>query len=118
MSYLPNSSSSGEIPRDYLDYKGFFRSLYDFKFNSLITTKIIKVLYALVTVLYSIGALAFFVILLSKGGVDIIVGIIVIPLLYIIYLAFARVSFEILIVLFRIAEDVRRIANRPPSRTE
>jgi hypothetical protein len=115
MSYLPNSSSSGEIPRDYLDYKGFFRSLYDFKFNSLITTKIIKVLYALVTVLYSIGALAFFVILLSKG---IIVGIIVIPLLYIIYLAFARVSFEILIVLFRIAEDVRRIANRPPSRTE
>ena len=39
------------LPRQGADAKGFFAALFDFSFTSLVTTRIIKVLYALILVL-------------------------------------------------------------------
>jgi hypothetical protein len=93
--------------------KGLLKSLFDFQFTSLITTKIIRFVYALIVVLYSLGALAFFVASLARGGaVGVFTAFIVVPLGYLIYLILTRIWMEILIVVFRMGDDIRAIRQR------
>ena len=95
------------------DQKGFFRSLYDFSFASFITGRVLKVLYGLVVALYSLFAVLTFFLLLVKGSaIGIVLAIVFVPLLYLVSLIGARVSFELLMVVFRIGDDVRQIAER------
>lgn len=88
---------------------GFLRSLYDFSFSSFVTTKIIKTLYVIITIVYTLIALLFFIASLFRGGVGIIFALVVVPLAYILYLALARVGLEVIAVVFRIAEYARDI---------
>ena len=98
---------------DALEGKSFIRSLFDFSFSSLITLRVIRVLYVVITIVYSLGALVSFVVLLSQHTTaDIVVAIIGVPLAYIIYLTFARIWLEILIVVFNIGKDLRAIRER------
>jgi len=90
--------------------RGLLKSLFDFKFTSLITIKIIRFVYALIVVLYSLGALAFFVVSLARGGAaGVFIAFIVVPLAYLVYLILIRIWMEILIVVFRIGDDVHAI---------
>jgi len=90
--------------------KGFFRSLYDFGFTSLITTKIIRFLYLLVVIAYSLVAVLFFISAIVTGkAVGFVLAIIFVPIVYLIYLIWTRVLMEILIVIFRIGEDLHQI---------
>ena len=89
--------------------KGFLRSLYDFKFSTFVTSKVIRVLYVIITILYSLGAVAWFIELISKGGYYVLIAIIGVPLAYLLYLTLARISLEFIMVVFRIGEDVRTI---------
>lgn len=96
-----------------LSPRGFFRSLYDFKFASFITSRVIRIVYALVVVLYTIFAILSFIVLLVRGGaIGVVMAIIVVPLVYIIELVFARLLAEFLMVVFRISEDVHAMRNR------
>ncbi len=98
--------SSGEA-------KGLLKSLFDFQFTSLITVKIIRFVYALIVILYSIGAIFFFVASLSTGGAaGILTAFILVPLGYLVYLILTRIWMEILIVVFRMGDDVRAIRER------
>ncbi len=92
--------------------KGFLQSLFDFSFNSFVTTKLVKTLYIIVTVVYSFAALAIFVTMASRGALFAVVGLIIVPILFILYLGFARVTFELIMVVFHIAEDTRQIRNQ------
>lgn len=114
MTYIPPNPSGPMPPPASGDVTpGFIRSLFDFKFESYVTTRILRVLYVLVTVLYSLGALVMFLLLLLRGGtIGVLGAVIVVPLTYIIYLATARVFFEVLMVVFRIGEDVHVIARK------
>lgn len=94
-----------ELPRSFLS------SLFDFSFSDLITPKIIKVLYMICVGLAGLGALLFLAAALRGGIVGGIVGLVVAAPLFILYVILARVYMEILIVIFRIAQDVRTIAN-------
>lgn len=92
------------------DAKGFLRSLYDFKFTSLIATKVIRFVYALLVIVYSILAvLTLIACLASKNGVLIFFGFIILPMLYLLYLIMIRIFMEIVIVFFKMGEDVRAI---------
>jgi hypothetical protein len=85
--------------------QGFLASLFDVDFKSLITTKVIKVLYILSMILIGLGALAFVVAAFANsvaGGL--IVLIIVAPLVSLLYLIYVRVLLEIVIAVFRIME--------------
>ena len=62
------------------------------------------------TIIYSIGALAALIVLVARGGAYVAVGIIGVPIMYVLYLAFARVSLEVLAVIFQMAEHTRDIA--------
>ncbi len=90
--------------------KGLVRSLFDFQFTSLITLKVIRFVYLLIVILYTIGAITFFIGSLASGTVTgFLTAFVVIPLGYLIYLIVTRIWMEILIVVFRMGDDVRAI---------
>ncbi len=95
--------SSGEA-------KGLLRSLFDFSFTNLITIKIIRFVYALIVVLYTIGAIGLFIAGLASGtAIGVFAALILVPLGYLVYLILSRMTMEILIVVFRIGDDVHAI---------
>jgi hypothetical protein len=87
--------------------KGLVRSLYDFKFTSLIAQRVIRFFYGLIVVLISLVSVIAFIALLSRGGAGVGIAIVVVPIYYFISLIYARVGVEFLIVFFQIGEDVR-----------
>ncbi len=91
--------------------KGFFGSLFDYSFSSFITSRIIKILYVLITVLYSLGALIVLIFGLSHGAASAIISILIVPIAWLLYMIVARVALEVLIVIFRIGEDVHVVAH-------
>jgi hypothetical protein len=85
--------------------KGFFGSLFDLSFSSLVTTKVIKVLYVLSMVVIGLAALVFIGSAFAESAaVGLLVLVIVAPLVSFLYLIYARVFLEVIIVLFRILE--------------
>jgi hypothetical protein len=86
--------------------KGFFASLFDLSFSSLITTKIIKVLYVITLVLIGLAYVAFTISAFdADSGVGALVLFIFGPLIALFYIVYARVFLEIVIALFRIMES-------------
>jgi hypothetical protein len=88
-----------------MDPKGFFASLFDMSFSSLITTKVIKVLYVISLIVIGLVAL-FFIIgaFASSPAAGIVTLLVVAPLLALFYVVYTRVVLEFIIVVFRIAE--------------
>jgi drug/metabolite transporter (DMT)-like permease len=88
----------------------FFNALFDFSFKEFVTIKIIKVIYGIGIFFAAIGALA----VLVKGfQANFLLGILALlltPVVFIIYTILVRVYLEVVIVLFRISEDVRTIS--------
>ena len=77
------------------------------------TTRIIKVLYVLITVLVCLAALFYTILAFRAGaGVGILTLVIGDPLFIIIVMAFWRLVLESFVVVFRIAEDVRALRER------
>jgi Domain of unknown function (DUF4282) len=95
--------------------KGFFASLFDFSFSSLITTKIIKLVYIIAVIAIGlfllIGLLTGLIQLVSGSAIGGLVEIILTPIIALIYLILSRIYLELVIILFRIGEDVRRLAD-------
>jgi hypothetical protein len=95
--------------------KGFVGSLFDFSFTSMVTPKIIKVIYILLTIwifLCAIGILAFFI---DFGGWQgaLAALIIVDPIFVLLSLGIYRVVLEAFMVVFRIYEEIsERSANQ------
>ena len=95
--------SSGEA-------KGLLGSLFDFSFTSLITTKIIRFVYLLLVILLTIGAIGIFLSGLASGTTSgVLASLIFVPLGYLVYLIMTRIWMEILIVVFRMGDDIRAI---------
>jgi hypothetical protein len=93
--------------------RGFLSSLFDFSFTSFVTTKIIKVLYVLITVLVTLSWLGYSVVAFRLSAVfGVLVFVIIGPLFGLIVLAFWRLVLESFVVVFRIAEDLRAVRER------
>lgn len=103
--------------------KGFLASLFDFTFTDFITTKIIRILYILWLVAAGIGALVLIVGAFAKSAaLGLLMLIILAPLGFTITVIYGRVWLEIVIVIFRIAENTAQIAEQgrttsPPGAT-
>jgi hypothetical protein len=105
--------SQGPPSEKAFEAKSFLRSLYDFSFSSLITLRVIRALYVLITILYTLGAIITFVSLIVEHTViTIIIAIVGVPIGYFIYLTIARIALEVLMVVFNIGKDVRAIRER------
>jgi len=95
------------------DARGFLSALFDFSFTSFVTTKIIKVLYILITVLVSLSALSYTIFAFRVSPVvGLLMLVIGAPLFIIIVMAFWRLVLESFVVVFRIAEDLRAMRER------
>ena len=91
--------------------RGFLGSLFDFSFTSMVTPKIIKVLY----VLYTIWTLVVAVYILAAAFIQLgtTVGLLALivfdPIYILLSLGFFRVILEAFMVVFRIYEETRKI---------
>ena len=103
-------SNGGAGASTPFDAKGLFRSLYDFKFTSFIATKVIRFVYALLVVVYSILAVIWLLLCVATGNAAVILlGLIFVPLGYLIYLIVLRICTELVMVFFKMGEDVHAI---------
>lgn len=91
---------------------GFFATLTDFSFTEFVTTKIIKILYGLG--ILSAGLIALLAVIsgFATGLAAGILMLILSPVIFVLFVIYARVSLEILIVIFRIAENTTEIAKQ------
>jgi Domain of unknown function (DUF4282) len=102
---------------------GLFEALRDFSFNHFVTTKIIKLLYIIGLSLGTIGAAVGIITGLIGAAMALgerpgsailsLVGwLILVPILWGLFVLYLRVSLEILVVVFRIADNTHQIAQR------
>jgi len=94
----------------------FLSALFDFSFSEFVTTKIIKILYGILIVLAGVAALVAIISGFTNSVGQGILMLILSPLVFLLYVILARVWLELVIVIFRIAENVGEIAERkkPP----
>ena len=88
--------------------KGFFARLFDMSFTEFVTPSIIKVIFLVGIVLAGLMALFVFLAFANQGGGAIVAGIVLAPLVFFVYVLFARVLSEVYLILFRIEENTRR----------
>jgi len=91
--------------------KGFLGSLFDVSFTSLVTTRIIKVLYILVLIGVAVLALVYTVIAFQvSAGLGILTLLVLAPLGSLLSIVYSRVLLEAVIALFRIMENTQAMA--------
>ena len=93
--------------------KGFFGSLFDLSFSEFVTTKIIKFLFVLAIIGSAIGALIVVIIGFASGSVT--AGILLLllsPVVFIVYVLLSRIWLELIIVIFRIAENTTQLVQQ------
>lgn len=109
----PSGAGSPQSSQQFSDAKGFIASLFDFGFTSFVTPKVVKVLYVLIMIVLSLAALVYTIIAFRLNAIfGLFVLIIGDPLFLIISLALYRISLELFVVIFRIADDIRAIRER------
>ncbi len=88
-----------------MESKGFFGSLFDMSFSSLVTPKIIKVIYVLTLIAIALLAILFTISAFStSSGLGAVTLLIIAPILSLFYIVYARVFLEFFIAIFRVAE--------------
>lgn len=96
----------------------FFASLFDMSFTEFVTIRLIKVLYILSIVGAVLLGLSMLVAGFSNGFGSGILSLIVTPIVVGIYILMARIWLELIVVVFRIAENTSQMAkNQQPTAT-
>lgn len=95
---------------DGQETKGLVGLLFDFSFTDFITTKLIKLMYLVGVGLMGFSALGFLVTSFSQGAVMGIVGLLFTPVFFLLGVAFLRVQLELVMVIFRIADNTSAMA--------
>lgn len=96
-----------------LDAKGFFAALFDWRFHTLITPKIVSIVYLVGMIL--IG-LTWLMLLVQGFAIEPIVGVLVLlvgPVVAVVYLAFWRMTLELYFAIVRMSDDIHRGSTAP-----
>jgi Domain of unknown function (DUF4282) len=95
--------------------RGFFSSLFDFSFTSNVTPKLIKIIYGIVMVVSGLSALVVIAVSFRANAVlGIFVLLVIAPLIFLFYVIVYRVMLEVVMSVFRIAENTTRLAAAIP----
>ena len=95
-----------------LEKEGFLSALFDFSFESFITRKLISVLYVLAIAGGAVAALLFGLSGFSHSIPAGIGALVLNALFFILYVMYTRVVLEIIIVIFRIAENTGELVKQ------
>jgi hypothetical protein len=93
---------------------GFLQALFEFSFNHFFTVKIIKLLYGLS--IFSAGLIAILFIIFgfsASTGFGIFALLVGAPLIFLLAAIYSRISLELMIAIFRIAETLVNRAEKP-----
>ena len=88
-----------------MENHGFFKRLFDLSFKEFVTTKIVTFLFILAIVLAGLFALGILISGISRGGGMAFVSLIIAPIVFFLYVLLSRIWLELIIVLFRVAEN-------------
>jgi uncharacterized membrane protein (DUF485 family) len=93
--------------------KGFFGSLFDLSFTSFVTSKLVKVLYVLAIVGAGVWAIVLAVPAFQGGtALGLLMALVVAPLFFVLAVIWSRVVLELIVVIFRISEQLAEIAQQ------
>jgi len=92
--------------------KGSVRMLFDLSFTEFVTTHVIKVLFIIGVIFAAIGTIALIVAGFSAGAGMGILFLLLSPIVFLLYVLGARIWCEMIIVLFRIAENTSRLVDQ------
>jgi Domain of unknown function (DUF4282) len=96
--------------------RSFLSALLDFSFESLVTTKIIKFVYIIMVALAGLyGLVLLYFAFANFAGGSIVTGLLMLiaaPLVFLFLVVLYRIALEVVMVVFRIGEDIREIRNR------
>lgn len=86
--------------------------LFDLSFSEFVTTRVIKLLFLLGVVFAGLGTLVIIVSGFSAGIGRGLISLIISPLVFLLYVLGARIWCEMIIVIFRIAENTSRMVGQ------
>jgi ABC-type uncharacterized transport system permease subunit len=92
--------------------KNFLEALFDLSFSDFVTTRLIKVLYILGIVVAAVSAIMTLLGGIQAGAAAGLVAVLLAPVMFFVAVIALRVWLELVIVIFRIAETLREIANK------
>lgn len=93
-----------------LEGASLMSALTDFTFSRFATVKLVPVLYLLGLLIGGILAASYLLTALRLGVLVGLVGLVLVPLTYLVYALYLRVVLELVIVLFRIESGIARMA--------
>jgi hypothetical protein len=96
--------------------RGFFESLTDTRFDSLITPKLIRFLYVASMIILFIGLIAIVTVSFIDDAGSGVLALVLAPLGALLYLIVIRLYLELIIVTFKIREAADEIAGNTRSR--
>lgn len=100
--------------QEYETSGGFLTALFDLSFSRFVTSKLIPLLYVLSLILIGlglvVGVFSGFVKLLDGDFFTAIMAVAITPLMALIAVVVTRVYLELIVVLFKIAENTREMA--------
>jgi hypothetical protein len=108
MNQQPPPPPASPTPPPASSPKGFFGRLFDLSFSEFVTPSIIKLIFIVGIVLAALMSLFVFAAFASQGGGAVVAGIVFAPLVFFVYVLFARVLSEVYLILFRIEENTRK----------
>jgi multisubunit Na+/H+ antiporter MnhG subunit len=96
------------------DAKGFFSALFDWRFHTLITPKIVSIVYLIGMVLVGLYLLVFLMFSFTAGEPLLAVfALLVGPVAALIALAFWRMTLEFYVAVVRMSDDIHRSSGAP-----
>ena len=89
--------------------RGLMAALFDFSFSEFVLTKLVKLFYGLAVVGSAMFALITLYGSLQQGGVTAILSLLVVPILFLAWVAWLRINLEVLVIVHRMAETLIQI---------
>ena len=102
-----------QVQHDSSNQPGFIASLFDFRFNSFVTPRVVRVVYAIGMIIIGLSALGFLLFAFKVSALFGIISLCILcPLYFLLYLALWRIALELIMIIFRIGDDLRSIRDR------
>ncbi len=95
--------------------RALFALLFDFSFKRFLTPKLVRVLYSLSLLAAVLSALTWMGSGFRQGVMQGLFTLVTGPVAFFIYVLIARVLMEVVLAIFRIAERMENLPQKPPS---
>lgn len=95
-----------------MEEKGFIGTMFDFSFSQFVTTKVIKFLLVIAMILAAIIAISIIVSGFAAAWWKGLIALILSPVIYLLIMLGFRIYLELIIVIFRIAENLVSIREK------